>query len=638
MKDVIETNLSRCLLNATQALLQHRNRDGYWEGRLASSPLATAVALCAFADEENAPIDRILAQNYLLKAQNLDGGWGDTEISKSNLTATVLVLCANSVPPHLFQPALPFQREEHRNSFLSEDQHRRAEAYVEKLGGLREGLQRVYGQDLTFQVPIRMTAAFSGLRTRDSEPFPWCDVNALPFELALAPRSLMGALRLPVVSYALPALVCVGLARHRKQPSWFPPLRWFREWIADRALELILKMQPESGGYLEAIPITAFCLIGLKTADRAVHPVARNARRFLIESQREDGGWPVEINLSVWNTTRAIDALAAGDMLDESLSENERAVTREWLLARQAAGVSVYSDARPGGWGWNHLSGSVPDADDTSGAMIALRHLGLPEKNAALQSGKKWLLNIQNRDGGWPTFCRGWQKLPFDRSAADLTAHALRAFNALGNDPCSAETAGWKYLRRVQRPDGSFVPLWFGCEAASDQLNATYATTHVLLSCFQTSLEGPIQQFKSGLLTPHRTAGVPPAMRKLVDLICNRALLWLRSIQNTDGGFGGCAGATSTAEETGMALRALVESGTGADTACQRAAHWLITHQREDGSWQPAPIGFYFAVLWYYEELYPLCYALGGLGAWARHFPRPLGESADVSEANAGEE
>jgi squalene-hopene/tetraprenyl-beta-curcumene cyclase len=52
------------------------------------------------------------------------------------------------------------------------------------------------------------------------------------------------------------------------------------------------------------------------------------------------------------------------------------------------------------------------------------------------------------------------------------------------------------------------------------------------------------------------------------------------------------------------------------EACCRYAAQWLINNQREDGSWNPAPIGFYFAVLWYYEELYPLCYALAGLGRY----------------------
>jgi squalene-hopene/tetraprenyl-beta-curcumene cyclase len=41
-------------------------------------------------------------------------------------------------------------------------------------------------------------------------------------------------------------------------------------------------------------------------------------------------------------------------------------------------------------------------------------------------------LGLQNRDGGIPTFCRGWGA--FDRSSPDITAHALRARAAWRND------------------------------------------------------------------------------------------------------------------------------------------------------------------------------------------------------------
>jgi squalene-hopene/tetraprenyl-beta-curcumene cyclase len=151
---------------------------------------------------------------------------------------------------------------------------------------------------------------------------------------------------------------------------------------------------------------------------------------------------------------------------------------------------------------------------------------------------------------------------------------------------------GCKYLQHAQRADGSFAPLWFGCEEAPDEANTVYGTANVLLACLR---------------------------RKRADAIRERAVAWLRSVQNPDGGFGGCAGARSTAEETGLALRALVSSGVNSrEACCERAAQWLVERQRADGSWDPAPIGFYFAVLWYYEELYPLCFALGGLGAWAQ--------------------
>jgi len=72
------------------------------------------------------------------------------------------------------------------------------------------------------------------------------------------------------------------------------------------------------------------------------------------------------------------------------------------------------------------------DADDTAGALLALRHLGPldDELRAPALAGLNWLLDLQNRDGGIPTFCRGWSHLPFDRSSPDLTAHALRAWKA----------------------------------------------------------------------------------------------------------------------------------------------------------------------------------------------------------------
>ena len=565
MLDSVNSSVRR----AVDALRAQRNPDGYWDGRLAASPLATGVALCSLSSFKETSIDRIKAWNYLRSTQNPDGGWGDTARSKSNLAATLLILSAHACA------------KERQQTRLHPAELHKAEHYVQQLGGYKDGLTRVYGSDLTFQTPIRMAAAFAGL-------ISWRDVEALPFELALAPRGLMGALRLPVVSYALPALVCVGLARQKKVVHWLVPWWLVRAFLDSSALSVVRAMQPESGGYLEAIPLTAFCWIGLQAANRTHDSIAANARKFLEATQREDGSWPVEVNLSVWNTTRAVDALQAGGLLETALNEQERAATREWLLKQQVKTKSVYSNAAAGGWGWNHLSGSVPDADDTAGALVALRELGVAKDHAALQDGKLWLLSLQNSDGGFPTFCRGWQTLPFDRSAADLTAHAIRAFSSLED----FSPAAFEYLKKNQRADGSFVPLWFGCEQAPDQLNNTYATAQTILAC----------------------ESLGESSRSLIE----PAVTYLRSIQNTDGGFGGCMGAKSTAEETGLVLRALSAVSDPDSETLQRAARWLMERQRADGSWDPAPIGFYFAVLWYYEELYPLCYALGGLGAYAQ--------------------
>jgi hypothetical protein len=40
----------------------------------------------------------------------------------------------------------------------------------------------------------------------------------------------------------------------------------------------------------------------------------------------------------------------------------------------------------------------------------------------------------------------------------------------------------------------------------------------------------------------------------------------------------------------------------------------------EAGDWrEPAPIGFYFAKLWYYERLYPMIFTVGALGKAVAH-------------------
>ncbi|MFM7517555.1 MAG: hypothetical protein ACKO3V_11480 [Pirellula sp.] len=101
--------------------------------------------------------------------------------------------------------------------------------------------------------------------------------------------------------------------------------------------------------------------------------------------------------------------------------------------------VHPFTNAAPGGWSWTPLSGGVPDADDTPGAMLALKVFyreatGDAKQQAELAgqaiAGAKWLIDLQNRDGGIPTFCRGWGTLPFDRSNPDITAHAIRAWLA----------------------------------------------------------------------------------------------------------------------------------------------------------------------------------------------------------------
>ena len=75
-------------------------------------------------------------------------------------------------------------------------------------------------------------------------------------------------------------------------------------------------------------------------------------------------------------------------------------------------------------------------------------------------------------------------------------------------------------------------------------------------------------------------------------------------------------GVPSSVEETALAVEAL--AGTSHRDVIERGARWLI-ERVESGAWrEPAPIGFYFARLWYHEQLYPLIWTVGALGRVSR--------------------
>jgi squalene-hopene/tetraprenyl-beta-curcumene cyclase len=81
--------------------------------------------------------------------------------------------------------------------------------------------------------------------------------------------------------------------------------------------------------------------------------------------------------------------------------------------------------------------------------------------------------------------------------------------------------------------------------------------------------------------------------------VMRRAVAWLESVQNEDGGYGeDCrsynvgeegrawrARGESTASQTAWALLGLVAAGEAASDAAARAAAWLAETQREEGDW-----------------------------------------------------
>jgi squalene-hopene/tetraprenyl-beta-curcumene cyclase len=541
------------------------------------APAAEACTESKKSDQQM--INRGLA--YLAAHQNADGGWGDTDLSYSNVATTMLGVAAIRLAG----------REEAMSQIVT-----RAEAYVDKLGRV-DALRRRYGKDKTFAVPILTNTALAG-------GCDWNEVSPLPFELACVPQRLYRFMRLPVVSYAIPALVAIGQARHFHRPCRFAPWRWLRTAAVPRSLTVLRRMQPASGGYLEAVPLTSFVVMSLASIGSVDHPVTRDGLRFIRDSFRDDGSWPIDTNLATWNTTLALNALAGGG------EDVARLGITNWLLNCQQQDDHPFTGAAPGGWGWSDLSGSVPDADDTPGALLALNAVrsstsceavDVSRIVASATAGIGWLLSLQNSDGGWPTFCRGWGRLPFDRSGVDLTAHVLRALHAWRDLRVggleAARQRGMAFIRKNQRADGSWVPLWFGNQDHPAEENPVYGTAKVLHAF------GDLE--KCGT-----SAG-------------ERGLHWLASVQNADGGWG-CgveppeprSQRKSSVEETSLAVEALLASGTANlyHSPLVGGLKWLVEAVQQDRHRDRSPIGFYFAKLWYYEKLYPMIFVVAALG------------------------
>lgn len=563
--------LDSAIANTQAHLDALRNASGHWEGRLSSSALSTATAIVALAlvDRDKHAVHIAAGAQWLCDHQNADGGWGDTTLSKSNLSTTLL--CWSAL--HLVGKRTSQAVEAANGCIIAQV------GSLEPAAIARAVVSR-YGKDKTFSVPILMLCALCGTLGEK----PWKHVIALPFELAALPRTWFGAVGLPVVSYALPALIAIGYTRFKNEPpAWWNPLRWLRALTWPRIRPMLKTLQPSSGGYLEATPLTSFVTMALAGAGEFDHPCLPLAVEFLVSSKREDGSWPIDTNLATWGTTLSLR------------SSDFSAPPIPWLLAQQYREVHPFTNAPPGGWAWTDLPGGVPDADDTSSALIALKKIG-HSCDEAIQQGITWLLDLQNRDGGIPTFCRGWGTLPFDRSTPEITAHALcswwvwrdEAPQALKKRIDEGTRQALAYLKRVQLPDGSWIPLWFGNEHTPDENNPVYGTAQVV-----NHLSGSAQ------------------LASKFDALIQSGRQYLRSVRKADGSFGGDANAPASIEETAVALHAL----SGEEQDVMASVQWLITATENGTRFPTAPIGLYFARLWYHEQLYPVVWTLGALRA-----------------------
>lgn len=176
----------------SQDLKQWRTPGGIWRGKLSSSAISTSVSIFALYiidKEKYAPYIQKGSQ-WLIANMTVEGSWGDTTESPSNLTATLL-----SYASLYAQKAAPDKAKEYLSAKFGEntDEH------------IIKGVLAYYGKDLTFSAPILVMCALAGVISS------WDKIPRLPFELSVLPQRFFRFLNLPVVSYAIPALIAVRI-------------------------------------------------------------------------------------------------------------------------------------------------------------------------------------------------------------------------------------------------------------------------------------------------------------------------------------------------------------------------------------------------------------------------------------------
>ena len=285
----------------------------------------------------------------------------------------------------------------------------------------------------------------------------------------------------------------------------------------------------------------------------------------------------------VWDTSLTCHALM--EVSDEAASRDaDRGL--DWLVPKQVLDVKgdwavKRPDVRPGGWAFQYANPHYPDLDDTAVVVMAMdrarRERGSTDYDNAIARGREWIEGMQSRDGGWASFEVDnleyyLNSIPFsdhgallDPPTEDVTARCVSMLAQLGDtvETSPVMATGVAYLRRTQFADGSWYGRW--------GLNYIYGTWSVLCAL--------------------NAAGVDhedPAMRRAVE--------WLVSIQNSDGGWGedaksyrldytGYEAAPTTASQTAWALLALMAAGEVGHPATRRGMQYLMDTQTEKGLW-----------------------------------------------------
>ncbi|GAB4153063.1 MAG: squalene--hopene cyclase [Planctomycetaceae bacterium] len=359
----------------------------------------------------------------------------------------------------------------------------------------------------------------------------------------------------------------------------------------------------------------------------------------------------------VWDTAIATIALReAGVSADHSSIRKSVA----WLLSKEVRHKGDWSvrkkDCEPSGWFFEFENRFYPDVDDTCMVVMALRRSlpalategwnadfllnewspheadkdaiavlagrtdsanavrsgieSITPQLAAIWRGARWILSMQNRDGGWGAFDVDntrelYTRVPFadhnamiDPSSADLAARMLEMFADLNvplEHPALQKTL--EYIWSEQEPEHCWYGRW--------GVNYLYGTWQTLVGLTR--------------------IGISP-----LDDRIRKAANWLKSTQQENGGWGESPRTYDqpelkgqgpvTPSQTAWAIMGLLAAGEVHSEAVERGIEYLLVTQREDGTWdEPWYTGTGFPRVFYLKyHLYRIYFPLMALGRYQR--------------------
>ncbi|HEV3088693.1 MAG TPA: squalene--hopene cyclase [Candidatus Elarobacter sp.] len=640
--------LDDAIARATDALFQLQHPDGYWWAELQSNVSITAeVVLLHHVWGRFEKVPRAAAERYFRGEQREHGGWELAYGDGGELSVTVEAYMAlRLLGVSADDPAL-----------------RRAREFVLARGGITR--TRVF---------TKMHLALIGAYEWDGLPSlpPWLMV--LPergplsiYDLSSWARGSTVPLillfdRKPVYGPApnLDELYAEGRANARfALPEGIDAferffngvdsaLKWtertglvpFRERGLKLAERWTVERQEHTGDWGGIIPAMLNAMLALRAIgyDANDPVVVRGWSAIDGFTVTANGAYRVQPCISpVWDTGLAVRALAdAGVPRDDP----RMVCAATWLLEKQI--VARYGDwsvknrtGKPGGWAFEFENAWYPDVDDTAVVAMALAAVEHPQPErlrGAIARAADWVATMQCKTGGWGAFDvdndKAWlNRIPYgdlkamiDPSTADVSARVLEMVVRckLHEFDDARFDRGLRFLLDEQERDGAWFGRW--------GVNYVYGTSGALAAL------GPLR--RNG--RDERNDRAEKWGDRAVDEAVVRGAVWLKSVQQPDGGWGETTDTykdptlrgqgPTTASQTAWALIGLLacverlpKIAHAFEPAIERGAGYLLRTQRADGNWEePEFTGTGFPVHFYLNyHQYRLHFPLSALGRYA---------------------